>query len=54
MAGLLEDLVALGDGGWWLERVLTPIFYVMSYEVSRRMTLLVTEDRQCPVSTPQH
>ncbi len=30
---LLEDLVALGDGGFWCDRVLTPIFYVLAFEV---------------------
>lgn len=30
---LLAELTALGDGGFFCDRVVTPIFYNMSYEV---------------------
>jgi hypothetical protein len=53
MAGLLEDLVALGDGGWWLDRVLSPIFWVMSYEV-RRTTRRVMYSQHCFDLQPSH
>ncbi|KAG1659988.1 hypothetical protein FOA52_009662 [Chlamydomonas sp. UWO 241] len=29
----LADLVAFGDGGFFIDRIVTPIFYVMSYEI---------------------
>ena len=32
-SSLLEDLVALGDGGIFMDRVITPVFVVISYEV---------------------
>ena len=32
-AALLEDLVALGDGGLFMDRVITPVFVVITYEV---------------------
>lgn len=31
---LLADLVAFGDGGFFCNRIVTPIFDVMAYEVS--------------------
>jgi hypothetical protein len=31
---LLEDLVAMGDGGSFLDRVITPIFMVITFEAS--------------------
>jgi len=34
-AALLEDLVAMGDGGVFMDRVVTPVFVVISYEVGR-------------------
>ena len=33
--GLLEDLVAMGDGGLFMDRVVTPVFVVITYEVRR-------------------
>lgn len=30
---IVAELVAFGDGGFFLDRIVTPIFYVMSYEV---------------------
>lgn len=30
---MVSDLVAFGDGGFFCDRVVTPIFYVFSYEV---------------------
>lgn len=30
---LLEDLVAMGDGGVFMDRVITPVFVVITYEV---------------------
>ncbi|GLI69231.1 hypothetical protein VaNZ11_013721 [Volvox africanus] len=36
---LLADLVCYGDGGFFMDRVITPIFYVMSYEIDHLSTL---------------
>jgi hypothetical protein len=30
---LLEDLVVYGDGGLFMDRVISPVFMVMAYEV---------------------
>ena len=30
---IVAELVAFGDGGFFLDRIITPVFYVMSYEV---------------------
>lgn len=36
---LLADLVSFGDGGFFTDRIITPIFYVMSYEIDHLSTL---------------
>ncbi|KAG2442264.1 hypothetical protein HXX76_002351 [Chlamydomonas incerta] len=36
---LLADLVSFGDGGFFCDRITTPLFYVMSYEVDHLSTL---------------
>ncbi|GIL51750.1 hypothetical protein Vafri_7680 [Volvox africanus] len=36
---LLADLVCYGDGGFFMDRVTTPIFFVMSYEIDHLSTL---------------
>eukprot|EP00198_Chlamydomonas_reinhardtii_P003823 XP_001693159.1 1,3-beta-D-glucan synthase [Chlamydomonas reinhardtii] len=36
---LLADLVSFGDGGFFCDRIATPLFYVMSYEVDHLSTL---------------
>eukprot|EP00798_Chlamydomonas_sp_ICE-L_P008247 gene8247-1516_t len=38
---LVADLVAWGDGGYFTDHVITPIFYVMSYEIDHLGTLNV-------------
>ncbi|KXZ43170.1 hypothetical protein GPECTOR_99g805 [Gonium pectorale] len=36
---LLADLISYGDGGFFMDRIITPIFYVMSYEIDHLATL---------------
>ncbi|EFJ48653.1 hypothetical protein VOLCADRAFT_90840 [Volvox carteri f. nagariensis] len=36
---LLADLVCYGDGGFFMDRIITPIFFVMSYEIDHLSTL---------------
>lgn len=38
---LLADLICYGDGGFFMDRVITPIFFVMSYEIDHLSTLSV-------------
>lgn len=38
---LLEDLVAMGDGGSFLDRVIAPIFMVITFEVSAQFCPLI-------------
>ncbi|KAJ9527498.1 hypothetical protein QJQ45_025772 [Haematococcus lacustris] len=33
-----EDLIAMGDGSFWCERVITPIFYVLCFEMDAQFT----------------
>lgn len=32
-ADIIVDLVVFGDGGWHTDRIVTPLFYMLSYEV---------------------
>lgn len=36
---IIADLIAFGDGNFYYERVVTPIFYVISYEVDHLSNL---------------
>jgi 1,3-beta-glucan synthase len=35
----VADLIAFGDGGFFTDRIITPIFYVMSYEIDHLSNL---------------
>lgn len=44
-ADMVADMVACGDGGFYCDRIVTPMFYFLSHEVGRNVGMLMIVER---------